>query len=138
MNLLHRISGSQESPVRGFRGRSFLGIRRTPRWRALARIAALLVLVTPIFTSAFAFLAHQNHPDFALGLTTLFSFALCAILGVWIKTDAKRAWQDACEAGFVSPAVIRGGCIVHVQRDCPRRWLVVLHVEWQGGLTVAV
>jgi hypothetical protein len=116
-------------PARGFHG-----IQGTPRWRAAARVGALLVLVNPIFTSAFAFLAHRNHPDIALGITTLFSFALCAILAVWIRTDAKHAWQDACEAGFVSPAAIRSGCLVHIRRDCPRRWLVVLHAEWQGGL----
>lgn len=131
MNQPHHIPEPQERPVRNFRG-----IPGTPRWRALARIAALLVLVNPIFISAFAFLAHQNHPDVALGLTTLFSFALCAILSVWIRMDAKHAWQDACESGFVSPAVIRGGCLVRIRRDCPRRWLVVLHVELRGGLAV--
>jgi hypothetical protein len=110
------------------------GLQCAPRWRALARVGLLLVLVNPIFTSAFAFLAHRNHPDVALGITTLFSFALCAILSVWIRVDARRAFEDARESGFVSPAAITRGCLVRVHRDCPRRWLVVLYVEWQGGL----
>jgi hypothetical protein len=112
----------------------FRGMQRAPRWRALARVGLLLVLVNPIFTSAFAFLAHQNHPDVALGLTTLFSFALCAIMAVWIRADAKNAWEDARESGWVSPAAIRQGGLVRIARDCPRRWLVVLYVEWQGAL----
>jgi len=114
----------------------FRGMQRTPRWRALARVGLLLVLVNPIFTSAFAFLAHRNHPDVALGITTLFSFALCAIMGLWIRADAKHAWEDARESGLVSPAAIQQGGLVRVRRDCPRRWLVVLYVELQGGLAV--
>jgi hypothetical protein len=112
----------------------FRAVQGTPRRRALVRIALLLVFVNPIFTCAFAFLAHQNHPDVALGITTLFSFGLCAVLSVWVRSDAKHAWQDAREWGFVSPGAIRRGALVRVRRDCPRRWLVVLHVELQGGL----
>lgn len=107
-----------------------------PRRRALIKIAVLLVLANQILTTAFAFVAHQNHPDVALGLTTLFSFALCAILSVWIRADAKRAWEEAVESGFISPGAIHRGSVVRILRGCPRRWLVVLHVEWEGGFTV--
>ena len=93
----------------------------------------LLALINQILTSAFAFLAHENHPEVAPGLTLLFSLALFVILIVWIRQDAKRAWQDACESGFVSPCVIQGGRTVRIRRGCARRWLVALHVELQGG-----
>ena len=110
--------------------------RGVPHRRALVKIAVLVVLANQIFTTAFAFLAHRNYPDVAPGLTTLFSFALCAILIVWIRTDAKHAWEDAVESGFVSPVAIARGGMVAIPPECPRRWLVVLHVEWEGGLAV--
>ncbi|MEX3921091.1 hypothetical protein AB4Y43_33565 [Paraburkholderia sp. BR10872] len=110
--------------------------RGVPRRRALVKIAVLVVLANQILTTAFSFLAHRNYPDVAPGLTVLFSFALCAILIVWIRTDAKLAWEDAVESGFVRPVAIARGGMVAIRSECPRRWLVVLHVEWEGGLAV--
>ncbi|PXW22760.1 hypothetical protein SAMN05445871_2792 [Paraburkholderia caballeronis] len=103
------------------------------RKRALTKIVAIVVLANQILTTAFAFVAQRNHPDAALGLTTLFSFALCTVLSVWIRSDAKYAYRAACDAGYVE--TLRSG--VRVARRCPRRWLVVLYVELQGGAVVA-
>ncbi|MEX3855575.1 hypothetical protein [Paraburkholderia sp. BR10923] len=107
--------------------------RDLPHRRALVKIAVLVVLANQILTTAFAFLAHRNYPDVAFGLTTLFSVALCSILIVWIRTEAKYAWEDAVESGVVSPVAIARGSAVVIRPECPRRWLVVLHVEWKGG-----
>jgi len=63
----------------------------TPQKRALLRVCALILLVIPILTSAFAFFAFSNHPDFALGLTTCFCFMCCALLAAWIRSDARHA-----------------------------------------------
>jgi hypothetical protein len=101
------------------------------------KIVALVVLVNQILTTTFAFLAHENHPDIALGLTTLFSLLLCAILSVWIRSDAKYAWLHARDAGFLSCAEIRGGRTVWIRPGCPKRWLVVLHIELEGGFAAA-
>lgn len=111
--------------------------RQAPRTRALLKIIVLVVLVNQILTASFAFLAHENHPDIALGLTTLFSFLLCAILSAWIRSDAKHAWLHARDAGLLSSALIRGGRTVWIRHDCPRRWLVVLHIELEGGLAAS-
>ncbi|MEX3936462.1 hypothetical protein AB4Y32_32610 [Paraburkholderia phymatum] len=96
-------------------------------------IVVLVVLVNQILTTTFA----QNHPDIALGLTTLFSFALCTILSAWMRSDAKHAWLHARDEGFLSSAEIRGGRTVWIRQDCPRRWLVVLHIEFEGGLAAS-
>lgn len=105
----------------------------SPHKRALLRICALIVLINPILTSAFAFFAFSNHPDFALGLTAFFCFMCCALLAAWIRSDARHAWSHARDTGFVQPATIRPGRAVRVASACPARWLVVLHVELQGG-----
>ncbi|QBR04484.1 hypothetical protein E1956_45550 (plasmid) [Paraburkholderia pallida] len=96
-------------------------------------MAVLLALINQILTSAFALLAHENHPEIAPGLTLLFNLTLFVILIVWIRQDSKHAWRDACESGFVSPCVIQNGRTVRIRRGCARRWLVALHVELQSG-----
>ncbi len=101
------------------------------------KIVVLVVLVNAILTTTFAFLAHENHPDIALGLTILFSFVLCAILSAWIRSDAKHAWLHAYDAGFLSSTEIRRARTVWVRQDCPRRWLVVLHIEFEGGFAAS-
>jgi hypothetical protein len=106
------------------------------RRKTIFRIALLVIVVNQILTTAFAFVVHRNHPDVALGLTTLFSFALCAILCVWIRSDAKHAYQNACDLGYVSyPAGPARS--VRIAPECPRRWLAVLHVELQGTAAVS-
>lgn len=112
--------------------------RQPPRARALFKIAILVILINQILTTAFAFVAHHNHPDIALGLTILFSFGLCAILSAWIRSDAKHAWLHARDAGYLSSMHLRAGRTVSIRRDCPRRWLVVLHVEFAGGIVASV
>ncbi|EEA01169.1 hypothetical protein BH160DRAFT_3517 [Burkholderia sp. H160] len=124
---------NEKPDTRGTRAATVSRGQGSPHRRALVKIAALVVLANQILTTAFAFLARRNYPDVAFGLTTLFSVALCALLIVWIRTDAKRAWEDAVESGFVRPVAIARGRAVVIRPKCPRRWLVVLHVEWKGG-----
>lgn len=122
------------TPIR----RMFHAVRATsPQTRALLRVCALILLINPILTSAFAFFAFSNHPDFALGLTAFFCFMCCTLLAVWIRSDARHAWSRARESGFVQPAAIRPGRAVRVSSACPARWLVVLHVELHGGVVAA-
>ncbi|HTH62677.1 MAG TPA: hypothetical protein VL689_21315 [Paraburkholderia sp.] len=105
--------------------------RPAVRRKAIVRIAVLIVVINQLLTTAFAFVVHRNHPDVALGLTTLFSFGLCVVLSVWIRSDAKHAYRNACELGYVSP-VAGPARRVRIAPECPRRWLAVLHVELQG------
>ncbi len=111
--------------------------RESPRARALFKVASLVVLVNLILTSGFALVAHQNHPDVALGLTILFGFGLCAILSGWIRSDAKHAWLHARDAGYLSSMHIHRGRTVWIRQDCPQRWLVVLHIEFAGGMAAS-
>ncbi|CAG9211386.1 conserved hypothetical protein [Paraburkholderia tropica] len=112
-----------------------LGPALAPRRRAVARLVVLILLINPILTCAFAFVARGSHPDLALGLTTLFCFMTCAALSAWIRSDARHAWRDARASGFVEPRAIASGATVRVHGDCPRRWLVELHIGLQGGIT---
>nr|WP_260400327.1 hypothetical protein [Paraburkholderia bannensis] len=106
----------------------------TPRRRAVLRLVVLILLINPILTCAFAFVARGSHPDLALGLTTLFCFMTCAALSVWTRSDAHHAWRDARASGFVEPRAIASGRTVRVSSECPRRWLVELHIGLQGGI----
>jgi hypothetical protein len=105
------------------------------RRKAIGRLAILIVAVNQIVTTAFAFVVHRNHPDVALGLTTLFSMVLCVMLSAWIRSGAKHAYENACEQGYVSD-LPGPGRSVRIAPGCPQRWLVVLYVELQGRAVV--
>lgn len=105
------------------------------RRKALIRLATLIVAVNQIITMPFAFVAYCNHPDVALGLTTLFSFVLCVTLGAWILSSAKHAYQSACEQGHASD-LARPARSVRIAPECPQRWFAVLYVELQGRSVV--
>ena len=109
--------------------------RPAVRRKAIVRIAILIILINQLLTTAFAFVVHRNHPDVALGLTTLFSFGLCVVLSVWIRSDAKHAYQNACALGYVSH-LAGPARSVRIAPGCPRRWLAVLHVELQNRAVV--
>jgi hypothetical protein len=92
------------------------------------------VLVAQILTISFALVARRNHPDTALGLTILFSFLLCAIPGAWIRSDAKHARGSRARSRLSEFCGNTLRSTVWFQQDCPRRWLVVLHIEFEGGI----
>jgi hypothetical protein len=109
--------------------------RPAVRRKAIVRFAILIIAVNQIITTAFAFVVRRNHPDVALGLTTLFSMVLCVMLSAWIRSGAKHAYQNACERGYASD-LAGPARSVRIAPGCPRRLLVVLYVELQGRTVV--
>ncbi|MFC0693530.1 hypothetical protein [Paraburkholderia humisilvae] len=47
---------------------------------------------------------------------------------VWAVRDARSAYQRALDDGYVRLAP-RTRVVTGIARDCPRRWLVVLHIQ---------
>jgi hypothetical protein len=54
----------------------------------------------------------------------------------WVQDDARRAWVDACRHGHVRRGANGPLPGIEIARECPRRWLVVLHAELNPGLKV--
>ena len=97
------------------------------RLRIAFVFAAILAVQIP--TTVFALVVYRTHQDAALGLTTLFSFALYAGVTCWIRASAKQAFWHARQSGHLT---FLKGKTVRVAHECPRRWLVILHMGFEG------
>ncbi|WP_345817223.1 hypothetical protein AAGS40_25435 (plasmid) [Paraburkholderia sp. PREW-6R] len=97
------------------------------RFRIALVIMAILAVLVP--TAIFALVVYQSHQDAALGLTTLFSFMMYSLASCRIRASAKQAFRHARRDGHLT---FLTGKTVRVARACPCRWLVVLHLGFEG------
>lgn len=52
---------------------------------------------------------------------------------IWTRQDAKHAYRDAVKSGSVT-LTSNGQLVTGIAPDCPRRWLVILHVQLHPAL----
>lgn len=96
--------------------------------RGMLKIVLIAIAAAQILTTAFALLARQIDADLAPQIVSAFGFVTCGLVSMWLQADARRAFRLAKAKGYISAA--RDGQVgPHIAADCPRRWLVVLHVE---------
>jgi hypothetical protein len=88
----------------------------------------LLSPLRPIRSPAFAYVAQQIDVAVPHQTITLFSCVTCRLVTLWLQSDARRAFGFARDKGYVGTAgdTSQG---LQVAADCPKRWLVVLHIE---------
>ncbi|WP_245254540.1 hypothetical protein [Paraburkholderia sp. LEh10] len=65
--------------------------------------------------------------------TLIFSCVTGALTGYWLRADARRAWRDALDQGYVSTRHASDD-VLKIADDCPNRWLVVLYIELNPDL----
>ncbi|MGF6899897.1 hypothetical protein P3T22_001146 [Paraburkholderia sp. GAS348] len=63
-----------------------------------------------------------------LGLYGVVRCVTCGLLTLWLQSDARRAFGFAREKGFVKTVGERKQEL-QIAEDCPKRWLVILHIE---------
>lgn len=94
-----------------------------------------LLSLSLAFTISLAFMLSNVVPDLPHGPAAFMTFgAVTTLLAAgWIRHDAARAFQSAARShhlGFEGnpPRVIS------IAQDCPKRWLVLLHMETNPDL----
>ncbi|SMG01568.1 FIG00459737: hypothetical protein [Burkholderia singularis] len=116
---LHRADAMRERPHS----------RRLPWARGMAKIVFVTIAVSQALSAAFAGLAraigYDADPTVLLG----FNFISCALVSFWLQSDAQRAYRDALSSGRLKRQAPRAGAAHTVPADCPKRWLVILHIE---------
>lgn len=111
-------------------------------FRGISKIVGIVFVVNQILTVAFAYAAQQIDVRLPHQAITLFSCVTCGLLTLWLQSDARRAFLLARAKGYVKT----GGDTsqgLQVAAECPKRWLVVLHIElnpaaagaWQSDAT---
>lgn len=111
--------------------------REAERKQTATRVRGELKLVrlSVAITSILAFVLASVTADLAHGPAAFLSFgAVTTLLAAgWIRHDAGRAFQFAaehCYLGFEgSPPRV-----ISIAQDCPKRWLVLLHIELNPDL----
>lgn len=97
-------------------------------FRGMLKIVLIAIAASQILTTAFTLLARQIDADVSPQIISVFGFVTCGLVSMWLQADARRAFRVAKEKGFVGAA--RDNEVVpQIAADCPRRWLVMLHVE---------
>ncbi|MEN8512156.1 hypothetical protein [Burkholderia sp. RS02] len=107
---------------------------RQARVRAALRLRGVMKLTIVTIAAAhaltFAFEGLLVAAGFAPETATLllFRFVTCALVSFWLQADASRACRYASQHGFVTVSGTHGD-LIDVAPQCPKRWLVVLHLQ---------
>lgn len=102
------------------------------RFRGWLKLVLLTFSVDQILTAVFGYAAQYIDPGMAEWQTMIFSCVTCVLVSNWLVTDARAAWSSAKKQGYIGaaqPASGAPGERLAIANDCPRRWLVVLHLE---------
>ncbi|WP_254699726.1 hypothetical protein [Trinickia violacea] len=103
--------------------------RLTMLLRGMAKVIAIAFLANQVLTSVFTLAAQQIDPEISHQTIWLFSCMTCGLFTLWLQSDARRAYGFAREKGFVKSEDNAGQAALQVAMDCPKRWLVILHIE---------
>lgn len=104
--------------------------------RGLCKVVAIAFVTNQVLTTIFTYVAQQLDASPPHDAIWLFSCVTCGLLTLWLQSDARRAFGFAREKGFVKTA---GDSKKELQiaPDCPKRWLVILHIELNPAATLA-
>jgi hypothetical protein len=97
-------------------------------FRGMCKLIAIAFVTNQVLTTIFTYVAQQLDAALPNEAVWLFSCVTCGLLTLWLQSDARRAFGVAHEKGFVK----KGGDqqpYVQIADDCPKRWLVILHIE---------
>jgi hypothetical protein len=103
--------------------------RLTMLFRGVAKVIAIAFLANQVLTSVFTLAAQQIDPQISHQTIWMFSCMTCGMFTLWLQSDARRAYGFAREKGFVKAGGNAGHAALQVAMDCPKRWLVILHIE---------
>jgi hypothetical protein len=97
-------------------------------FRGLCKVVAIAFVTNQLLTTIFTYFAQQLASAPPHEAVWLFSCVTCGMVTLWLQADARRAFGLARAKGFVK----KGGAgmqDVQIAQDCPKRWLVILHIE---------
>jgi hypothetical protein len=96
--------------------------------RGMCKVIAIAFAVNQVLTTIFEYVARQVDAGLPHQAVWLFSCMSCGLLTLWLQADARRAFAFARKQGFLT--VTEGKQrVLQIDMNCPKRWLVILHVE---------
>jgi len=105
-------------------------LKAAMRARGWLKLVLVTIVANQVMTTAFVYVAQQVNPGLTILHTLLFSCVTCGLVGYWLQADARRAWRDALDKGYIGPPHTSDDQdVLKIADSCPNRWLVVLHIE---------
>ena len=96
--------------------------------RGLCKVVAITFVTNQVLTTIFMYVAQQLDSASPHDMIWIFSCVTSGLVTLWLQSDARRAFGFAREKGFVKKSG-DDKQVVQIAEDCPKRWLVVLHIE---------
>ena len=105
-------------------------LKAAMRARGWLKVALVTIAINEVFTMIFGYVAQTSDPDLTIGMSIVFSCVTCLLVSYWLQIDARRAWRNARDKGYLRHRrTTDDDSFPQVADNCPRRWLVVLHIE---------
>jgi hypothetical protein len=100
------------------------------RSRGWLTVVFVTMAISQMLTVAFTFITQQIDAAPAEMSTLVFGCMTSVLVSYWLVADARKAWREANGGGYIGPAhAINDDDVLKVANNCPKRWLVVLHIE---------
>lgn len=97
-------------------------------FRGMCKVVAIAFVMNQVLTTIFTYVAQQLDAALPHQTIWIFSCVTCGLLTLWLQSDARRAFGVAREKGFVKVPGDKSQDL-QIADDCPKRWLVILHIE---------
>jgi hypothetical protein len=104
--------------------------RASMRLRGWLKVVLLTMAVDQLLTAIFTYVTQNLGLAAGQTQTLIFSCITCVLASNWLVADARAAWGKAKQEGHIraqSAGAEKAG--VEIGAHCPKRWLVVLHLE---------
>ncbi|MEW9583364.1 hypothetical protein [Paraburkholderia sp. DGU8] len=114
-------------------------LKAAMRKRGWLKLLFVTLAANQVLTTAFVYVAQQVDPGLTAMHTLIFSCVTCALVRYWLQTDARRAWCNALDKGYIGSRHAESDAdLLKTADNCPKRWLVVLHIELNPDLATTV
>ncbi|MFL9933042.1 hypothetical protein P0D88_28350 [Paraburkholderia sp. RL18-103-BIB-C] len=97
-------------------------------FRGMCKVVAIAFVTNNVLTTIFTYVAQQLDAALPPEVSWLFSCVTSGLLTLWLLSDARRAFGSARGKGFVKIGGDRKQ-VLQIAENCPKRWLVILHIE---------
>jgi hypothetical protein len=98
------------------------------RIRGMVKLIALIILCNQALTAIFSYASHAIDPGVTPQIVSGFGLISSLMIGFWLQADARSAYRYATEKKLVI-AVDASNPLPRIRNDCPKKWLVMLHIE---------
>jgi hypothetical protein len=103
------------------------------RVRGTVKVVLVVITANNILSFVFSRLAELIAAAPSPSILMVFGFATSLLVSFWIQADARRAYAQAKNGGFLKRSADATPPVV-LKPECPRRWLVALHLELNPAL----